>query len=446
MKAIRIHQFGPTEEVLQYEEVPTPQPGPQEVLIKTEAASLNRADLGLRPADGDQSPTQRQDLQAFGIDIPSDLVRRKIRLSLAGALLVMTFLAAHPAGAGEAKSAPWEGTVAEARREGRLVVGIPPSAELRKQMEPLLKSRFGLEVESLPAPGPQIASRIVSEHNAGVRYFDALIFGSCTGVPLIKSGAFDPVEPYMILPEVKEPTLWWGGHVWMDNVSANRIFYSFAAMKGTEGLWHNSTLVKPEDVRSFDDLLDPRWKGKIGFSDPRVAGSGLSVWSFLWDVKGEEYLKKLVQQQLFVSQNLRQIADTLAKGKLALALGIGFAQTEPFVKGGLPVKELPQPREGLPGSNGYGTLGVVKNPPHPHATKVFVNWLLSKEGQEFYSKVMLQSTRRLDVETKWMAKEGVEAAKDFLSLREYEQQRNYLEDKCVGIRLPSQKFAETILQ
>jgi NADPH:quinone reductase len=48
MKAIRIHQFGPTEEVLQYEEVPTPQPGPQELLIKIEAASLNRADLGLR--------------------------------------------------------------------------------------------------------------------------------------------------------------------------------------------------------------------------------------------------------------------------------------------------------------------------------------------------------------------------------------------------------------
>lgn len=48
MKAIRIHKFGPTEEVLQYEEVPVPEPGPQELLIKVEAASLNRADLGLR--------------------------------------------------------------------------------------------------------------------------------------------------------------------------------------------------------------------------------------------------------------------------------------------------------------------------------------------------------------------------------------------------------------
>jgi NADPH2:quinone reductase len=48
MKAIRIHNFGPTEDVLQFEEVPVPEPGSGELLIKVEAASLNRADLGLR--------------------------------------------------------------------------------------------------------------------------------------------------------------------------------------------------------------------------------------------------------------------------------------------------------------------------------------------------------------------------------------------------------------
>lgn len=56
MKAILIHQFGPTEEVLQYEDVPTPVPGPQELLVKVEAASLNRADLGLRRGSYRVSP------------------------------------------------------------------------------------------------------------------------------------------------------------------------------------------------------------------------------------------------------------------------------------------------------------------------------------------------------------------------------------------------------
>jgi NADPH:quinone reductase len=47
MKAIRIHKFGSIAEVLQYEEVPIPEPGPNELLVKVEAASLNRADLAL---------------------------------------------------------------------------------------------------------------------------------------------------------------------------------------------------------------------------------------------------------------------------------------------------------------------------------------------------------------------------------------------------------------
>ena len=129
--------------------------------------------------------------------------------------------------------------------------------------------------------------------------------------------------------------------------AGTRLFYSFIATKSTEGYWYNTTLAKPEELRSLDDFLDPKWRGKIGLSDPRVAGSGLSVWSFLWENKGEEYLKKLVQQDLFVTQNLRQLAEALAKAKVAFTLGIGVAQTEPFVKAGLPLKSLPELRRGV---------------------------------------------------------------------------------------------------
>jgi NADPH:quinone reductase len=58
MKAIRIHEFGPSEEVLQYEDVPTPEPGSSEILIRVEAASLNRADLGLRRGTYRVSPEE----------------------------------------------------------------------------------------------------------------------------------------------------------------------------------------------------------------------------------------------------------------------------------------------------------------------------------------------------------------------------------------------------
>jgi ABC-type Fe3+ transport system substrate-binding protein len=340
----------------------------------------------------------------------------------------------------------WDSALKGAKKEGKIVLAIPPSAELRKELEPLIKQKFGIEAELVVSRGADSANRIASEYKAGVRTFDGLIQGTTTAMSLQDDGMLDPVSSYMILPEVKDPKYWWGGHIWNDNIKTNRFLYSFVANAGTEGLFYNAELAKPEEFRSFDDLLNPKWRGKIGLNDPRIGGSGISLWSFMWETKGEDYLRKLVQQDLFLSRNLRQIAEALAKGKLAVTIGLGRAEYEPFISAGLPVKELPTPKEGLPASSGYGVLGIVKNPPHPNAMKVFVNWFLSKEGQEFYAKVMKQATRRLDVDTKWMRAEGVDAAKDVMTLAEYNRVRNHLEDKVIDVRRPAAKFADKVLQ
>jgi ABC-type Fe3+ transport system substrate-binding protein len=340
----------------------------------------------------------------------------------------------------------WQAALQGAKKEGKLVIAIPPSVELRKELEPLLKQKFGIDAELVVSRGADSANRIASEFKAGVQYFDALIQGTTTAMSLQDGGMLDPVISYMMLPEVKDPKYWWGGHIWNDNLKTNRFLYSFVATAGSEGLFYNTEMAKPEELRSFDDLLNPKWKGKIGLNDPRVGGSGISLWSFMWEIKGEEYLKKLVQQELFVSRNLRQIGDGLAKGKLAVTIGVGRSEYEPFLSAGLPVKDLPTPKEGLPSGSGYGVLGIVKNPPHPNASKVFVNWFLSKDGQEFYAKVMKQATRRLDVDTKWMAQVGVDAAKDVMTVAEYHRLRNHLEDKVINVRRPAAKFAEKVLQ
>jgi len=340
----------------------------------------------------------------------------------------------------------WERTLQEAKKEGKIVAGIPARAELRKELEAVFKPKFGIDMELSPARGPQNASRIAAEAKAGVKYFDVFIGGSGTFESLAEDGIVEPLMPNLILPEVKEPKLWWGGHIWEDNLKTNRFLYSFIADASTGGFWHNTELVKPEEIRSLDDFLHPKWKGKIGFLDPRTPGSGQSIWSFFWDVKGEGYLRKLVQQDLFVSRDQRQLADSLAKGKLAVALGVSFYTLEGFIVANLPIKELPSLKEGAPSSNGSGVIGIVKAPPHPNAAKVFVNWLLSKEGQELYVKVMHQATRRLDVDTKWLQQHGVHAAKDVLTIEQYHKVRNHLEDKYTKVRLPSAKFAEEILK
>src|ERR1043166_7678584 len=72
----------------------------------------------------------------------------------------------------------WDAALKAARKEGKLVLAIPPSAELRKELAPLLKQRFGIEAELNVSRGADSANRIASEYKAGVRTFDGLIQGT----------------------------------------------------------------------------------------------------------------------------------------------------------------------------------------------------------------------------------------------------------------------------
>ena len=181
----------------------------------------------------------------------------------------------------------WERTLQEAKKEGKIVAGIPARPELRKELELIFKPKFGIDMDLSVARGPQNASRIASEQKAGVKYFDVFIGGTGTYESLVEDGMVEPLMPNLILPEVKDEKNWCGGHIWEDNVKTKRFLYSFIADAGTGAYWYNTTLAKPEELRSLDDFLNPKWKGRIGFLDPRTPGSGQSVWAFCWDVKGE---------------------------------------------------------------------------------------------------------------------------------------------------------------
>jgi len=344
------------------------------------------------------------------------------------------------------RPAEWERTVEAAKKEGRVVIGIPASPELRTALDAGMAKRWPeIQLEMIVGGGSVVARRILDEYRAGVRNFDLLISGAPTPLGILASGAAEPVEPYLILPEVKDPKQWWGGHIWGDNKSTKRFIYSFQAYL-PDLIWYNTGLVKPEEVRSYDDLLLPKWKGKIGFLDPRIPGGGQAIWAYLRMVKEEAYLRKLAEQDIMVSDNQRQLPEALAKGTLALTLGLSYYQYLPFIKAGLPVKPLPIPKEGINATTGSGSVTIIKNPPHPNATKVFVNWLLGKEGQEIFGKAMGQPTRRLDVDTRWMVEIGARAAKDFLSVDEYYRRQIDLEDKFTTIWDPAGELARKLFK
>jgi ABC-type Fe3+ transport system substrate-binding protein len=170
------------------------------------------------------------------------------------------------------------------KKEGKVVVSVPASAELRKDVERSIKQRFGIEAELIAGRAASIVGKIQQEVMAGVNNFDLHMGGSESMVTgLLSEGLLEPFEPAMILPEVKDAKNWWGGHIWVDN--AKRYIYSSQAYL-TENLWYNTDLVKPEEIRS--DLLNPM--GRKWLSRPRTGSgtrSGPSV-----EAQREEYLKK----------------------------------------------------------------------------------------------------------------------------------------------------------
>ncbi len=365
---------------------------------------------------------------------------RSVLLAAAASLLpVGVFAQAGKPGA----PSDWSKIVEEAKREGIVVASIPPSSELRKGIEDAFMKRFGIALELVPARGASLIHRIVDESKAGVHHFDLHIGGTESIVKgLLPEGVLEPLEPWFILPEVKDPKNWWAGYVWIDN--AKRFIYSFAAYQ-TESLWYNSNLVQRQEFHSFDDLLNPKWHSKIGMSDPRTPGSGASMWSYMREVKGEEFLQKLVGQKLFLTRDLRLLAENTAKGQVGIAVGIAYAEFLPFIKAGLPVKPLPTPKEGMYVTTGYGSVVVIKNAPHPNAAKLFVNWFLSKEGQEIYTASMGEPTRRLDVETKGLKTTGITAAKDAISVALFYKRQNQTEEKIYKVRDPGAELARKLL-
>ena len=85
---------------------------------------------------------------------------------------------------------------------------------------------------------------------------------------MIPMGAFDPLEPALILPDVKNPKTWRGGAIeFLDPGKTVIVMTPF--QRGT--IFYNTKLVNAKEFKSYKDLLDPKWKGKMVVDDPRRA-------------------------------------------------------------------------------------------------------------------------------------------------------------------------------
>jgi ABC-type Fe3+ transport system substrate-binding protein len=169
----------------------------------------------------------------------------------------------------------------------------------------------------------------------------------------------------------------------------------------------NTDQVRPADIQSWYDLLKPEYRGKLSTYDPTVAGAATNQSAALYLSLGPDYVRRLyVDQQPFVSRDHRQTADLLARGTYPIALSLQQQEVGRLADDGFPVRPVPNPPESPDAvSAGFGHLGLMDRAPHPNAAKLFINWLLSREGQQIWQNAQFQVSGRNDLDDSELPKD-----------------------------------------
>ena len=311
------------------------------------------------------------------------------------ALVSSIFLAAQASAAGDWQER-WNKTVAAAEAEGELNVSGPAGSLWRENLLTFRKAYPKINIKVTPFAGRDFWPRVMKEREVGQSLWDLRIGGAETQVyQLIKVNGLANVREMFILPEVSDENNWHGGfdHMFSDN--AKKFVPTFTVYSSPLA-YYNTNIIKPGELKTFQDLLDPKWKGKIALVDPRGGSTAVSM-AIVYQKFGEDFIRTLLTTQSpVIVKNPRQMVGWFVSGQYPIAMGMPNTSLLEFKEKGI---EIPAGRvSGLDiWSVGVGSIQVLEPRPHPNATIVFVNWLLTKDTQTLVTEGAQMNSRRKDV-------------------------------------------------
>ncbi len=221
---------------------------------------------------------------------------------------------------GTASQDEWEKVLVAAKKEGRVSVMGPLGTDTRDALTRPFMKKYGITVDYFGGRGGQQSTRSGLERRAGKYLWDVFIGGTTTGLTaMIPMRAFDPLEPALILPDVKNPKNWRDGH--LEFVDPR---HEMLVMLPTQRaiLSVNPKRVKPGEFKSYRDLLKPKWKGQVVFADPRRPGSAQATFMFflLHPDLGEDFIRALANHDPVIIGDPALALDSVTRGKYPILL------------------------------------------------------------------------------------------------------------------------------
>ncbi|MBI4332410.1 MAG: extracellular solute-binding protein [Chloroflexi bacterium] len=305
--------------------------------------------------------------------------------------------AAPAAPAAPAWQAEWDRTLEAARHEGSLIIYSTWPGEVRAPITAAFKAKYGIGIEWMLGSAGEQSQRLFSQRRAGIYQADVYLAGGGTPInSFLPAGILDRLDPLLLLPEVTSTEPWFQNRIpFVDQdhfLIALRMHIQIPIRINTE-------MVRSDEIKSYRDLLNPKWTGKIVMGDPTTAGSANSWVTTVSElIMGLDYIKELAKQKPVISRNERLNVEQVARGKYPLLIGVRPDEVIVFTSQGAPLAGI-MPVEGAWMDSGAGTMVIINRPANPAARKVFVNWILTREGLTLFSKASGVQTSREDVPT-----------------------------------------------
>jgi ABC-type Fe3+ transport system substrate-binding protein len=259
--------------------------------------------------------------------------------------------------------------VEAARKEGRLIfyttwivdqLGRPMAAEFEKRFP-------GVRVEYVRGDSNQNLMKMLTERKANASQSDVWTLTAGIG-ELAKAGGVAKLDlpSARDIPErYKDPDGKW-----------------IATYSNVHAPAYNTTLVAAKDVpKTYEDLLDPKWKGRLVWKRGDLTGSSGFIANALLtfgEEKGRDYLRRLAQQNVtFSGGSARALMDNVIAGEYPLGLHLINVHAALSAANGAPVKWIAI----SPVAMSTSTIGITQGSRHPNAAKLFVDFVISRAGQ-----------------------------------------------------------------
>jgi len=262
-----------------------------------------------------------------------------------------------------------------AKKEGKVswYTSLIVDQVVRPVKEAFEKEYPFIQVEFFRGNSERLVQKMFAEYQ-GRRYEVDIVDGTVTA-PMVKKGGYLQrfYSPHLAdyPAELKDPQGYWG----VSNV------YYFA-------LGYNTRMVKPNEVpKTYEDLLNPRWKGQMMWSTSRGSGAPMFIGNVLHNMgqeKGKAYLQRLKAQNVAkTTASNRQLLDLVIAGEYPLALHIFHHHAYISKSAGAPVDWYALE----PASATINTISPVTRAPHPHAAMLLLDFILSEKGQRVFQAV-----------------------------------------------------------